>query len=82
MSKLFERTVSSPHDVMAGATGLEPAILIGTGNIWSHWESTEKAGVGGSKSLPGHHVVNELGEILKPSSTANHRVVTIKGPPA
>ena len=33
-------------------------------------ESTEKAGVGGSKSLPGHHVFNELGEILKPSSTA------------
>ena len=33
-------------------------------------ESTEKTGVGGSKSLPGHHVFNELGEILKPSSTA------------
>jgi hypothetical protein len=37
-------------------------------------QSTEKAGVGGSKSLPGHHVFNELGEILKPSSTANWRL--------
>ena len=47
-------------------------------------QSTEKAGVGGSKSLPGHHVFNELGEILKPSSTANWRLSQSghnKGPP-
>src|SRR5437899_11857880 len=31
MSKLFERTVSSPHDLMAGATGLEPAASCVTG---------------------------------------------------
>ena len=29
-------------------------------------ESTDKAGVGGSKSISSHHVFNELGEILKP----------------
>ncbi len=31
MSKLFERTVLSPHDLMAGATGLEPAASCVTG---------------------------------------------------
>ena len=31
MSKLFERTVSSPHDLMAGVTGLEPAASCVTG---------------------------------------------------
>src|SRR5438094_6157743 len=31
MSKLFERTVSSPHDLMARATGREPAASCVTG---------------------------------------------------
>src|SRR5216684_7210387 len=40
MSKLFERTVSSPHDLMAGATGLEPAASCVTGRRSNRLNST------------------------------------------
>src|SRR5437868_9450633 len=41
MSKLFKRTVSSPHDLMAGATGLEPAASCVTRRLRPRKQTTD-----------------------------------------
>src|SRR6266849_1395506 len=80
MSKLFERTVSSPHDhLVAGATGLEPAASCVTGRRSNQLNYAPAYYVVEFLPVPSGRAVTGQSSEFAPGADRSHKSIHMRG---